>query len=170
MKRRFLPCLLLALAAPAHAQPMNQAFGWFAGLADSCWVGRFPDGKTEHTQCYSVQFQKFLRGTAALKVQREGQWQLIFEGDSLFAWDESKSAIVNYIWGSDGSHRQFEARYVGEELHLPVPARADANKIAYRSVWRRLSSDTFEVRRERPNEAEWSTELAVVYRRTEGVK
>jgi hypothetical protein len=87
----------------------------------------------------------------------------------LFTWDESRKVIVYYIWGSDGTHRQLEARYVGEELTFPVPLRADPSKVAYRSVWRRLSGDAFEVRRERPKGAdEWTTEVTVLYRRTEG--
>jgi hypothetical protein len=67
-----LPCLLVALAASAPAHAVSTGFGWFADLAGSCWVGMFPDGKSEHTQCYTVQFDKFLRGTAALKVERDG--------------------------------------------------------------------------------------------------
>jgi len=151
MNRCVPACLLVVLSASVDAQAIDPGFGWFADLAGSCWVGLLPDGETEHTQCYETQFHKFLRGAAVLKTQREGQWQPVFEGDSLFAWDETRKAIVYYIWGSDGSHRPLEARYVGDELSFPVPARADASKVAYRSVWRRIDPDTFEVRRERPD-------------------
>lgn len=89
----------------------------------------------------------------------------VFEGDSLFAWDEATRSIVYYIWGSDGSHQRLEARYIGEELAFPVPSRKDPAQIAYRSVWRRISDDSFEVRRERPAAGAWSTEMSVVYRR-----
>jgi hypothetical protein len=49
---------------------------------------------------------------------------------------------------------------------FPVPSRADPATVAYRTVWRRLDADSFEVRRERPKGDAWATELTVVYRRT----
>jgi hypothetical protein len=166
MTHRWLPLLTIALAGSAQAAGTLPGFGWFAGMAGSCWVGTFPDGKTEHRQCYTTQFGRFLRGTAALRVRQEGELQLVFEGDSVFAWDESRRKIVYYIWGADGSHRQLEAEYLGDELAFPVPDKSDATKVAYRSVWRRIDSDTFEVRRERPSGDGWGAELKVVYRRT----
>jgi hypothetical protein len=167
MTHRWLPLLTLAFAGSAHAADALPGFGWFADMADACWVGAFPDGKTEHSQCYSTQFGKFLRGTAALHVRQESESQLVFEGDSLFAWDEGRKRIVYYIWGSDGSHRQLEAEYLGDELAFPVPDKNDATKVAYRSVWRRIDADTFEVRRERPGGDGWTSELKVVYRRAD---
>lgn len=166
MHRLSLVVPLFALVASAPARGVDPGFGWFAGLAGACWTGTFPDGKTEHTQCYMAQFGKFLRGTAALKALKDGQWQTAFEGDSVYAWDASRKAIVYYLWGSDGSHRQLDASYAGDELVFAVPSRADPRTIAYRSVWRRIDADTFEVRRERPNDGAWTTELTVVYRRS----
>ena len=163
--RLVLSGVALALVAHAHAQAQDARFGWFGSLVGSCWVGSFPDGMTSHTHCYTVQFDKFIRGTASLAVQREGQSHRTFEGDSVFAWNESKQRIIYYIWGSDGSHRQLEAQFIGEELAFPVSSRKDPNQVAYRSVWRRLGNDAFEVRRERPSGMGWSTELTVVYRR-----
>ncbi len=168
MKTRLLQSVfafgLLAPAAPAFSQSL-QAFRWFADLAGSCWTGPFPDGKTRHKQCYSVQYGKFLRGTASLIVEQEGASRAQFEGDSVFAWDTASGQITYYIWGSDGSHRQLAAQFVGDELVFPVPSRKAPSEIAYRSVWRRISADVFEVRRERPAGGAWSTELTVVYKR-----
>jgi hypothetical protein len=166
MTHRWLPLLTIALAGLAHAADAVPGFGWFADMAGSCWVGTFPDGKTEHRQCYTTQFGRFLRGTAELRVRENDKLQLVFEGDSLFTWDEGRRKIVYYIWGSDGSHRQLEAGFLGDELAFPVPDRNDATKVAYRSVWRRTDTDTFEVRRERPSGDGWTTELTVIYRRT----
>jgi hypothetical protein len=71
------------------------AFGWFAEMVGSCWVGTFPDGKTQHTHCYTAQFDQFIRGTATLSVDGVNK----FSGDSVFAWDDKEKRIVYYIWG-----------------------------------------------------------------------
>lgn len=133
--KSLLAILLLSCAASGGAQvPATLApFGWFAELAGACWTGRFPDGKTVHTQCYTTQFGRFLRGTATLAVDKDGR---------------------------------LEASWLGDELAFPVPSRKDPAQITYRSVWRRLAPDAFEVRRERPAGAAWSTELTVTYRRS----
>ena len=62
MAASFRMLLLCIPAAPRFAQELPPGFGWFRSVADSCWVGQFPDGRTEHTQCYTSQFGKFLRG------------------------------------------------------------------------------------------------------------
>ena len=156
----------LAIIASGAAKVQAQdAFGWFGTLTDSCWAGTFPDGRTTHTQCYTRQFDRFVRGTATLAEQRDGAAHTLFEGDSVFAFDEATRRIVYYIWGSDGTHRRLEAQYIGDELAFPVESRNEPGRVAYRSVWRRLGRDAFEVRRERPDGNAWKTELTVVYRR-----
>ena len=162
---RVLLPLILGAAAPASAQRLPDGFGWFATLSGYCWLGKFPDGKTSHRQCYTTQFDHFLRGTANLIVQQDGQQTVSFSGDSVFAWNDERDVIDYYAWGSDGSHRQLESRYEGAELHFPVPSRSDPSTIAVRSVWRRLDSNSFEVRRERLVGSEWKTELVVTYHR-----
>ena len=155
----FMPAVSLS------AQELPAGFGWFAAVANTCWVGQFPDGRTEHTQCYTSQFGKFLRGSAALATITDGRRNVTFEGDSVFAWDEASKRIVYYIWGSDGSHRQLSAEYAGDELHFPVPTRADPARLSHRSAWRRVDTETIEVRRQRPTGTEWTTELTVTYRK-----
>ncbi len=159
--------LLLALLAPLPlpAQELPAGFGWFRSVVGHCWTGLLPDGSTQHTHCYSSQFGKFIRGTSTLARVRDGNQTILFDGDSLFAWDERNARITYYIWGSDGSHRQLEAQHIGEELVFPVPTRADPAKTAYRSVWRVLHTESIEVRRERPTEDSWTTEFNVVYQR-----
>ena len=163
MRALMLSVALLATTA-APAAPLD-GFGWFASLVGSCWAGSFPDGRTRHTQCYTSQYDRFLRGTAQLATEQDGATKEQFAGDSVFARDEATSRIVYYIWGSNGSHGRHEAFYEGEELVFPVQRKDDPAATAYRSVWRRIDADTFEVRREVPEGAGWKTELTVVYRR-----
>jgi hypothetical protein len=168
---RLAAAILFLVAAPgALAQPGVAGFGWFAEMAGSCWAGDFPDGKTRHTQCYTTQFGKFMRGTASLLAEKDGRQHVIFEGDSMFAWDEAGKRMVYYIWGSDGNHGRHEGSYAGEELVFPVVSRADPSTVVSRSVWKRLDRDTFEVRRERPSGSEWNTILKVTYRRVPAPK
>jgi hypothetical protein len=162
---RFALPLLLAAAVPAAAQGLPVGFGWFGALSGSCWLGHFPDGRTSHRQCYTTQFNRFLRGTASLLVEHGGKPTVGFSGDSVFAWDDSRNVIDYYIWGSDGTHRQLQARYEAGELHFPVPSRSDPSTVTVRSVWKRLDPSSFEVRRERLVGAEWKTELVVTYHR-----
>lgn len=161
--RRALATIALGAVAGAAQAEMPAGFAWFAELAGQCWAADFPDGKTRHRQCYTTQFSRFLRGTAQLVVDGKP----MFDGDSIYSWDAAGARIVYTIWGSDGQHRQLDARWVDGELHFPVPARADPARIAFRSVWRRLDASSFEVRRERPpaaGEGAWTVELKVVYR------
>lgn len=163
--RRFPTLYALLLAAPAALAGPLDGFGWFADLVGSCWVGRFPDGKTQHSQCYTSQYDRFLRGTATLSAEHEGVMQDRFFGDSVFARDQASDKIIYYIWGSNGSHSRHEAFYAGDELVFPVQRKDDPAVIEYRSVWRRIDADQFEVRRETPEGSGWKTELTVVYRR-----
>ena len=158
--------------APPAAAPKNVPappipdFGWFGELAGGCWTTVMPDKKSEHTQCYTRQFDRFIRGAATLLVARDGKMRAVFAGDSVFALDATTKRIPYYIWGSDGNHRQLEATYVGDELHFPIPSKDDPAKVAFRSVWKRVDKDSFEVRRERPvGEDKWKEELKVVYKR-----
>ena len=162
MLRSLVAMALVGIVPPVHAAPPLEKFGWFADTVGSCWVGTFPDGKTRHTHCYTAQFGHFIRGTAALSVEGTDK----FSGDSVFAWDPNERRIVYYLWASDGSHSSHEARYAGQELAFPIQSRKEPGKVAYRSVWRRIDADSFEVRREVPDGAGWKTELTVVYRRS----
>lgn len=164
--------LIIALAATFSVQAPSplKKFGWFADLIGSCWVGTFPDGKTQHSQCYTSQFDAFIRGTATLSGDHNGKWTERFSGDSVFAFNQSNGRIEYYIWGSDGNHAKHEAFYDGDELLFPVNSRKEPGKIAFRSVRRRLDRDSFEVRREVPDGARWKTALKVLYRKSGAAK
>jgi hypothetical protein len=164
MRVLLLSMACLAAAPSSVAEPLAR-FGWFADLVGSCWAGEFPDGKTRHSQCYTAQFDHFIRGAAELSGDQQGQFVRQFGGDSVFAWDESANRMIYYIWGSDGSHGRLEAFYEGEEIVFPVASKKDPRVITHRSVWRRLNPETFEVRREIPEAGSWKTTLRVVYRK-----
>jgi hypothetical protein len=163
-----IPFLLLlsCTAGIAYAQTLPAGFGWFAAVAGACWVSVSSLTVVPSTRSATSQFGKFLRGTASLSSRGNDDIRLQFEGDSIFAWDEAAKRIVYYIWGSDGSHSLMEAYFIGDELAFPVASRKEPSQIAYRSVWRRVTENTFEVWRERPGPNGWGTELTVVYHRS----
>lgn len=164
MQRYFVIAFLL-FAGAAHAGAPLGKFGWFADVVGTCWVGTFPDSKTQHSHCYTSQFDQFIRGTATLSSEQDGKMKDQFFGDSLFTWDENEKRIVYYIWGSDGSHGKHEAYYSNDELVFPVKSKSDPEKVMFRSVWHRIDSDSFEVRREVPDGEGWKTEMKVLYRK-----
>lgn len=155
--------LMIPLSVVA-AEPSGR-FGWFANVIGSCWIGTFPDGRTQHAHCYTSQFDHFIRGTATLSTDRDGTLTAQFHGDSVFAWNENQRRIEYYIWGSDGNHGRHEAYYADEELVFPIGGRQDPEKIVSRSVWRRVDDVTIEVRREVPDGTGWKRELTILYRR-----
>jgi hypothetical protein len=156
----------LAASLVAAADPPLARFGWFAEVVGYCWTGTFPDGKTQHSHCYTSQFDQFIRGTATLSGEHDGRREAEFHGDSMFAWNEQDKRIEYYIWGSDGSHGKLDAYYAGDELVFPVQSRKDPTKLAFRSVWRRIDESSIEVRREVPDGEGWKTELTILYRRS----
>jgi hypothetical protein len=73
--------LLLLLPPTAAAAPLDK-FGWFSQVVGACWQGAFPDGKTQHTHCYTSQFDQFIRGTATLSADHNGVIKEQFSGHS----------------------------------------------------------------------------------------
>jgi hypothetical protein len=150
-----LSLLFVAGAAPAQAQ-----FGWFGGLAGSCWRGEArSDGRSDE-QCYRAQFGKFLRGT--IKFYSAGK--LTGEGDSVFAFDPQAKVVIYSQWSSNGGVGFGEATLEGDELIFQNrgPEGSDAPA---RSVWRRVDADSFRVSRERRSESGWNEESRVTYTR-----
>lgn len=169
MRTFAVPLLVSLLTAPVAASAADASlakFGWFADMAGSCWSATYPDGKTQHTHCYTGQFGHFIRGKATLSGEHNGALVERFQGDSLFAWNEAERRIDYYIWGSDGSHGRHEASYADDQLLFPVKSKKDPSKTAFRSVWKRIDDTSFKVRREVPDGAGWKTEMTVVYRKS----
>ena len=135
-----------------------------AELRDACWQGAYPDGKAADTQCYSTQYDRVIRGTIKMRVEREGAPATTFEGDSIFAWEPAKKKVVFTQWGSNGSYGQGELAVEADVLRFQnrLP---DGSESKVRSVWRRIDGDTFRVTRERRDGDSWKEAFSVDYRR-----
>ncbi|MEW6155876.1 MAG: hypothetical protein AB1813_00490 [Verrucomicrobiota bacterium] len=168
--RFFSVAFLLLLSSTVRGAELPPEFGWMRELAGSTWVGKFPDGKTVHSQSYEIQFGRFLRGAASLSGDHQGKQVAQFHGDSVFAWDAKSSKIVYYLWGSDGNHGREEAWFEGDRIIFPAYSKKEPGKLRYRSVWQRIDRDSFRVDREVPMGDSWKVELSVTYRRSSNSK
>jgi hypothetical protein len=153
------------MTAQAEGTEPLSHFGWFADMAGSCWTGRYPDGKTTDTQCYSTQYGRMLRGTIKLHGMHAGQSVSNFEGDSVYAWDAKSGKIRYSFWASDGTYGTAEAYLDGDTIVFPVSDPKDAMRVIARSVWRRIDADNFSVTRERLTDGAWQEQFKVTYTR-----
>src|SRR5688572_9865871 len=164
-------CVVLAcLRHPVHAHeghtsPLDH-FAWLKDLAGACWTGEHPDGKTRDTQCYRVQFDRFIYGTIRISELHRGRWQETFEGDSVLAWDESNQRIAYWFWSNTGAFGPAEALIDGEKIHFPAPRRAGSTAPEVRSSWTRLDADSYRVVRQKHEGNEWKEMFTITYRRT----
>jgi hypothetical protein len=162
-----LPGLLLAAAAhaanPPAATDSAAALGWFGTLAGSCWRGEYAGGGGD-TQCYGLQYGRYLRGTIAIEAPGKDGQPFTLTGDSVYEWDAKAGRIRYSNWADLGSLQHGEAYYDGELLRFP-DVRSRDEEPRTRSSWRRIDADSFEVTRERREGEEWKPLFSVTYRR-----
>lgn len=169
-KNRLAPVLTVlslvasaATAEPPDATATERAFGWFGTLAGSCWRGEYVTGGGD-TQCYAMQYDRYLRGTIAIETAGKDGQPFRLAGDSVFEWDAAKARIRYSNWADLGNLQHGEAFYEGELLRFPDVKSKDEEPRT-RSTWRRTDADTFEVTRERREGDAWQALFSVTYRR-----
>lgn len=154
-------CVAFAEAVKSAAAPPG--FGWFSDLAGSCWRGEHPNNLGSDTQCYTLQYERIVRGTLEVATRGEGA-QPSFRGDSAFAADPARKRVVYSQWGTNGVLAHGEITFEGEALVF-VNRTPDGSPPTVRSVWRRVGPDAFRVTRERKEEEAWKPLFDVEYRR-----
>jgi hypothetical protein len=159
-------CVSAAFAHPGHDAKPLEHFGWLQQLAGSCWTGGHPDGRTRDTQCFEIQFDRFLRSTTHLSELRDGKWEPRFEGESILAWDDANQRISYWFWTSTGAYGPAEAYLEGEKVHFPASRKPSANALEVRTTWSRIDADSYRVVRERRNGGDWKEMFVVTYKRT----
>ena len=168
MRKRYASLFAVLVASGvAMAQPPDPnlaSFGWFAELRGACWRGEHPDGKTTDTQCYSTQYDRLMRGTIKVRIEREGSPPGGFEGDSVYAFDPAKKRVVFSQWGSNGAYGTGEMVAEGEVLRF-TNRLPDGSESRVRNVWRRVDAESYRVTRERREGEEWRAQFSVEYQR-----
>ena len=154
---------LLPLAAAAQQPPADAMapFKWFRELAGACWKGDHPDGKTSDTQCFSTQYNRFVRGTIRISAGAN-----TYEGDSLFWWDAKNNKLAYTQWASNGFVHASEAAFEGDRLVFLDRPKAGTTEVNGRAVWSRVDANTYQVTREARDGAGWKPQFSVVYKRT----
>ena len=156
-----------ALAAPVAptAQPAtDNPYGWMDELAGHCWSATHPDG-TRDTQCYTLQYNRFLRGTIEIVAPASGPSRPPYRGDSVFLWDAARSEIAFHYWSNAGNVGAVTGRVEGETLVFPNPGRG-SNAPPTRTVWTRIDANSFRVAVQRQTAGDWADEVSLVYTRS----
>jgi hypothetical protein len=161
----WLACCAIALAHPGHDAKPLEHFTWLRQLAGSCWAGEHPDGRTRDTQCFQIQYERFLRSTTRLSELRAGKWEQRFEGETILAWDDANQRISYWYWTSTGAFGPAEAYLEGEQIHFPASRKPGASAVEVRTSWSPIDATSYRVSRQKRTGGEWKEMFVVVYKR-----
>jgi hypothetical protein len=138
--RKFL-CLLLFVPGIASAQP-DVGYQPLAFLADHCWKGAFPGGRTDE-HCFTWIYDgKFLRDRHT--VHAEGKADAL--GESIYFWDSAARRLEYLYIESDGGFSRGPVSVDNEALVFPDTSFVEKGKtMVYRSRWQRSGASAYDV-------------------------
>jgi hypothetical protein len=153
-------CLSLSAAAEAPQPPAH--FAAMAYLAGHCWLGQFPGGKLTDEHCYDwVYGGYFLRDRHVVRGGPEDYF-----GETMYAWDAKRGAVVYQYWDSTGGTSHGETRTDGNTLLFPADEYVnDGEPTLFRAKWKRLDDDRYEAVTEQEIPDGWKEIRRIVYRR-----
>lgn len=144
--------LFALLVASSTNDPLAE-MGWFRDLVGSCWTGTYAGGAISDTQCYDLQYGRFMRGTIEV-VQKDRPHS---RGDSVFAWNAKEKRIDYWFWADNGHYGSSEAFVEGNAIRFQSKDT--------RRIWTRIDADSFRVVQEKQEGTAWKAVLTVVYTR-----
>lgn len=150
---RRLSTLLIALAAsPALAAP-EPALEPLAFLAGHCWKGTMPGAGDTDEHCFSWMYDgRYLRDR---HVVRRGD-KTMYEGESIYYWNSLERRVEYFYVTAAGGQATGRMEVEGDALVFPVARLATGGKsLAFRSRWKRVGTDAYEVLREYETEKGW---------------
>jgi hypothetical protein len=138
---RKLFCLLLFAPGLALAQP-DAGYQPLAFLADHCWKGAFPGGRTDE-HCFTwIYGGKFLRDRHT--VRAEGKPDA--SGESIYFWDSAAKRLEYLYIESDGGFSRGPLSIDNEALVFPDTSFVEKGKtMVYRSRWQRSGASAYDV-------------------------
>jgi len=138
---RKLLCLLLFVPAIAPAQP-DARYQPLAFLADHCWKGAFPGGRTDE-HCFTWIYDgKFLRDRHT--VHAEGRPDAL--GESIYFWDSAAKRLEYLYIESDGGFSRGPVSIDNKALVFPDTSFVEKGKtMVYRSRWQRSGAGAYDV-------------------------
>ena len=149
---RKLICLLLFPPSFALAHP-DAAYQPLAFLADHCWTGAFPGGRTDE-HCFTWIYDgKFLRDRHT--VRAEGKPDAL--GESIYFWDSVAKQLEYLYIESDGGFSRGPVSIGNEALIFPDTSLVENGKtIVYRSRWQRSGATAYDVVTEFKSKDGWA--------------
>lgn len=138
--RKFV-CLLLFAPGFAFAQP-DAGYMPLAFLANHCWKGAFPGGRTDE-HCFTWIYDgKFLRDRHT--VRAEGRPDAL--GESIYFWDSTAKQLEYLYIESDGGFSRGPVSIDKEALVFPDTSFVENGKsMVYRSRWQRSGASAYDV-------------------------
>jgi hypothetical protein len=145
-------CLLLLVPGFALAHP-DAAYQPLAFLADHCWKGTFPGGRTDE-HCFTWIYDgKFLRDQHT--VRAEGKPDAL--GESIYFWDSAAKRLEYLYIESDGGFSRGPVSIDNEGLVFPDTSLVENGKaIVYRSRWQRSGQTAYDVVTEFKSKDGWA--------------
>jgi hypothetical protein len=138
---RKLLCLLLIAPSCALAHP-DPGYAALAYLADHCWKGAFPGGRTDE-HCFTWIYDgKFLRDRHT--VRAEGKPDAL--GESIYFWDSAAKRLEYLYIESDGGFSRGPVSIDNEALVFPDTTFVEkGTTMVYRSRWQRSGASAYDV-------------------------
>jgi hypothetical protein len=149
---RKLFCLLLFAPGFALAHP-DATYQPLAFLADHCWKGAFPGGRTDE-HCFTWIYDgKFLRDRHT--VRAEGKPDAL--GESIYFWDSAAKRLEYLYIESDGGFSRGPVSIDKEALVFPDTSLVENGKTTvYRSRWQRSGATAYDVLTEFKSNDGWA--------------
>jgi hypothetical protein len=149
---RKLFCLLLIAPVCAFAHP-EAGYQPLAFLADHCWKGEFPGGRTDE-HCFTWIYDgKFLRDLHTVRAPGAPDAQ----GESIYFYDSAAKRLEYLYIESDGGFSRGPVSIDNEVLVFPDTRFVEKGKtMVYRSRWQRSGATAYTVVTEFKSKGGWN--------------
>lgn len=133
--------VLLLAPGFVFAQPVA-GYQPMAFLADHCWKGAFPGGRTDE-HCFTwIYGGKFLRDRHTVRPQGKPD----ASGESIYFWDSAAKRLEYLYIESDGGFSRGPVSIDNEALVFPDTSLVENGQaVVYRSRWQRSGESAYDV-------------------------
>jgi hypothetical protein len=142
--------LLATLGAAAAPEPALEPLAFLAG---HCWKGTMPDGRVTDEHCFTWIFEgKHLRDKHVVRIGDKA----LYEGESIYFWNAGAKRLEYLYVTANGGHSHGRVAPEADAISFPVATLVTAGKdFNFRSRWKRLGDDAYEVLREYETDKGW---------------
>lgn len=152
--------LALTAAAAAAGAPPASPYEPLAFLVGHCWKGSFPGSTVTDEHCFSFIYgEKFVRDR---HVVHHGGGKPDDLGESIYLWDAAAQELQYlYIESAGGFSRGAVKSEDGALVFAPAHYTENGEEQVYRSRWRRVGPEGYEVLTEFEVKGTWTPRLRV---------